>query len=82
MKPRRHGFEHRQAHFALRARARRPVQRTGAGTTNPGWAWVRLPDGVLEAERGEAWLSRQVGDLEIVGSNPTVLTGEELWDVG
>ena len=34
-----------------------PVQRTGAGTTNPGWVWVRLPHGVLETERGEAWLS-------------------------
>ena len=37
-------------------------------------AWVRLPYGLLVSERSEAWLSRQFGELEIVGSNPTVLT--------
>ena len=36
--------------------------------------WVRLPYGLLQSERSEVWLSRQFGELEIVGSNPTVLT--------
>jgi hypothetical protein len=31
-----------------------------------------------ETERGEAWLSRQVGDLEIAGSNPAVLTDKSI----
>lgn len=28
----------------------------------------------VQSERGEGWSSRQFGELEIVGSNPTVLT--------
>ena len=48
---------------------------------------VRFPYGVLEAERGEAWLSRLVGGQErptlrvgARGSNPAVLTDKR--DVG
>ena len=36
--------------------------------------WVRFPYGLLTSERSEVWLSRQFGELEIVGSIPTVLT--------
>ena len=33
---------------------------------------IRAAD--TSSERSEVWLSRQFGELEIVGSNPTVLT--------
>ncbi len=36
--------------------------------------------GTIRSVRGEAWLSRQVGDLKIAGSNPVVLTGLMRWD--
>jgi hypothetical protein len=73
------------------ARTGRPVRWTGAGTTNPGRVWVRLPHGVLNqnvAKSGYRTWSGARGDqsgLRPIGArglNPAVLTDKRFRDVG